>query len=180
MAKIVPFRALRYNPEKIDRMEDVVTPPYDIIDEKAQAVLLSKNPFNMIQLDLTKQAGVTPAADRYEGARQLFVRWQEERVFIRDAAPAVYLYHIRYHLPNGRSFIRKGLVSLVGLAEFDEGIVKPHEKTFRSVTDDRLRLIDTCQAQFSQVFSLYSDNQGEVMAALEDACPPQGQPRRVW
>jgi uncharacterized protein (DUF1015 family) len=173
MAKIVPFRALRYNPEKIDRMEDVVTPPYDIIDEKAQAVLLSKNPFNMIQLDLTKQAGVTPAADRYEGARQLFVRWQEERILIRDSAPAIYLYHIRYNLPNGRTFIRKGLVSLVGLAEFDEGIVKPHEKTFRSVTDDRLRLIDTCQAQFSQVFSLYSDNQGEVMAALEEACPPE-------
>ena len=64
MAKIVPFRALRYNPEKIDRMEDVVTPPYDVIDEKAQAALLSKNPYNMIQLDLTKHAGVAPAAGR--------------------------------------------------------------------------------------------------------------------
>ena len=173
MAKIAPFRGLRFNPEKIDRMEDVVTPPYDVIDEKAQVALLSKNPYNMIQLDLTKHAGVTPAAGRYEGAKNLFDRWQEEGVLIRDSKPAMYLYHIRYNLPNGRSFTRKGLVCLVGLAEFDEGIVKPHEKTFRSVTDDRLKLIETCQAQFSQVFSLYSDENGEIIAALEGACPQE-------
>jgi uncharacterized protein (DUF1015 family) len=173
MAKIVPFRGLRFNPEKIDRMEDVVTPPYDVIDEKAQVALLSKNPYNMIQLDLTKHAGVAPAAGRYEAAKKLFDRWQEEGVLIRDREPAIYLYHIRYQLSNGRSFTRKGLVGLVGLAEFAEGIVKPHEKTFRSVTDDRLKLIDTCQAQFSQVFSLYADENGEIMAALEAACPPE-------
>ncbi|MBU4262676.1 MAG: DUF1015 domain-containing protein [Proteobacteria bacterium] len=173
MAKIVPFRGLRFNPEKIDRMEDVVTPPYDVIDEKAQAALLSKNPYNMIQLDLTKHAGVAPAAGRYEGAKNLFDRWQEECVLIRDKEPAIYLYHIRYNLPNGRTFTRKGLVCLVGLAEFDQGIVKPHEKTFRSVTDDRLKLIDTCQAQFSQVFSIYSDENGEIMAALEGGCPKE-------
>ncbi|MBI5558565.1 MAG: DUF1015 domain-containing protein [Deltaproteobacteria bacterium] len=173
MAKIVPFRGLRFNPEKIDRMEDVVTPPYDIIDEKSQAALLAKNAYNMIQLDLTKHAGVTPAADRYEGAKKLFARWQEEEVLIRDGEPAIYLYHVKYHLPNGRGFTRKGLVSLVGLAEFDEGIVKPHEKTFRSVTDDRLKLIDTCQAQFSQIFSLYSDTGGEIMGELERACPSE-------
>jgi uncharacterized protein (DUF1015 family) len=173
MAKIAPFRGLRFNPEKIDRMEDVVTPPYDVIDEKAQVALLSKNPYNMIRLDLTKHAGVAPAAGRYEGAKNLFDRWQEEGVLIRDSEPAMYLYHIRYHLPNGRSFTRKGLVCLVGLAEFDEGIVKPHEKTFRSVTDDRLKLINTCQAQFSQVFSLYSDENGEIIAALEGACPQE-------
>jgi uncharacterized protein (DUF1015 family) len=173
MAKIAPLRGLRFNPEKIDRMEDVVTPPYDVIDEKAQAALLSKNPYNMIQLDLTKHAGVAPAAGRYEGAKNLFDRWQEGGVLIRDSDPAMYLYHIRYNLPNGRSFTRKGLVCLVGLAEFNEGIVKPHEKTFRSVTNDRLKLIETCQAQFSQVFSLYSDENGEIIAALEGACPQE-------
>ncbi|MEW6519250.1 MAG: DUF1015 domain-containing protein [Thermodesulfobacteriota bacterium] len=173
MAKIVPFRGLRYNPEKIDHLEDVVTPPYDVIDEKAQGALRAKNPYNMIQLDLTKHAGVAPAAGRYEEAKNLFDRWQEEGVLIRDQEPAIYLYHIEYNLPNGRAFTRKGLVCLVGLAEFDQGIIKPHEKTFRSVTDDRLKLIDTCQAQFSQVFSLYSDEHGEIMAALEKGCPPE-------
>lgn len=171
MAKIAPFRGLRYNPEKINRMEDVVTPPYDVIDEKSQVALLAKNPFNMIQLDLTKQAGKETAADRYDGAKKIFEQWQDDNVLIRETEPIMYLYNTTYSLANGRTFTRKGLVALVGLAEFDEGIVKPHEKTFRGVTDDRLRLIDTCQAQFSQIFSLYSDADGKIMTALETVCP---------
>ena len=173
MAKIAPFRGLRYNPEKINHMEDVVTPPYDVIDEKSQAALLAKNPFNMIQLDLTKQAGEEPPADRYDGAKKIFEQWQEDNILIRETEPIIYLYNTTYTLSNGRTFTRKGLVSLVALAEFDEGVVKPHEKTFRGVTDDRLRLIDTCQAQFSQIFSLYPDEQGIIMAALETACPDE-------
>ena len=37
MASIIPFRGLRYNRDKIDDLAHVVTPPYDIIDEAAQA-----------------------------------------------------------------------------------------------------------------------------------------------
>ena len=40
MAVVAPFRGVRYNPEKIERLEDVVTPPYDVIstdDEKKTA-----------------------------------------------------------------------------------------------------------------------------------------------
>lgn len=171
MAKIAPLKGLRFNPEKIVRMEDVVTPPYDVIDEKAKIALLAKNPYNMIQLDLTKNAGEALGADRYETARDLFQLWQEREVLIRDSEPTIYLYHTTYSLANGRTFTRKGLVALVGLAEFNEGVVKPHEKTFRSVTDDRLRLIDTCQAQFSQIFSLYSDPENEILTILQGACP---------
>lgn len=173
MARIAPFRGLRYNPDKVEHLEDVVTPPYDVIDAKAQNALLAKNPYNMIQLDLTKHAGETPSEERYANARRRFERWQEEEILIRDQEPGIYLYHIDYTLPNGGTYTRKGLVTLVQLAEFEEGVVKPHEKTFRSVTDDRLRLMDTCQAQFSQVFSLYPDDKGEIMAALESACPEE-------
>lgn len=169
MAKVVPFRGLRFNAEKIDRMEDVVTPPYDVVDSKAQAALLEKNPYNMIQLDLTKNAGEQVADDRYEKARDHFQNWQDQGVLVRDEQPAIYLYFIDYTLSNGKKFTRKGLVALVELAEFEKGIVKPHEKTFRGVTDDRLRLTEACQAQFSQVFSLYSDEQGKVISALEEA-----------
>jgi uncharacterized protein (DUF1015 family) len=68
---------------------------------------------------------------------------------------------------------RKGLVCLTGLAEFSEGIVKPHEQVFRGVVTDRLRLLDACRTQFSQVFSLYPDSPGEVMALLEEAREPE-------
>jgi uncharacterized protein (DUF1015 family) len=172
MAFIAPFRGLRYNPEKIQQLEEVVTPPYDIIDEQAQAALYKKNPYNMIQLDLSKNFTSASLTDeRYAGARRIFDRWQQEEILIRDRLPVIYLYGIDYRLPSGKTLTRKGFLSLVRLADFSEGIIKPHEKTFAKVTSDRLRLLETCHAQFSPIFSLYSDPQAQVMDLLEKASP---------
>lgn len=173
MARIAPLRGLRYNLAKITALEDVVSPPYDVIDEQSHNALLKKNPYNMIQLDLTKSvdAAGNQSDERYQKARQTFEHWQQEEILVRDPLPTVYLYHTEYSIPSGKKFIRKGLLALAGLAEFAEGVVKPHEKTFRGVTTDRLRLLDTCQAQFSPIFSLYSDPAGQVMALLEAAKP---------
>ena len=48
MAIVAPFRPVRFNPGKIKHLEDIVTPPYDIIDEKNQASFQARNPYNMI------------------------------------------------------------------------------------------------------------------------------------
>jgi uncharacterized protein (DUF1015 family) len=173
MTFIAPFRGLRYNSEKISRMEEVVTPPYDVIDEKAQAEFLAGNPFNVIKLDLSKSSSVSTDTDRYQRARDLLEEWQLKQIFIRDLLPAIYLYHIDYNHPTGQRLTRKGLVSLVRLAEFSEGVVKPHEKTFRGVVTDRLRLLDTCRTQFSQIFSIYPDETNEIMTKLEASCPAE-------
>ncbi|MBU0673757.1 MAG: DUF1015 domain-containing protein [Proteobacteria bacterium] len=168
MALIAPFRGLRYNSTRVPKLEEVVTPPYDVIDRKAQEDLLKKNPYNMIQLDLSKNidpAGMTD--ERYRHSRDLLEQWQAEGILVRDSEPAVYLYFIEYQHPSGRRLTRKGLVCLTGLAEFSEGIVKPHEQIFRGVVTDRLRLLDTCRTQFSQVFALYPDQEGAVMSSLE-------------
>mgnify|MGYP005841788891 CR=1 FL=1 len=172
MARTAPFNGLRYNPDKITRFEDVVTPPYDVINAAAQEDFEKKNPYNMIQLDLSKsirQEELTAA--RYEHAEKLLESWQQEGVLVRDDQPAIYLYTIDYLHPSGRRLTRKGLVCLVELTEFSAGIVKPHEQTFSGVITDRLRLLDTCRTQFSQVFSLYSDANNEVMTTLESVSP---------
>jgi len=171
MAIIAPFCALRFNPEKVACMEDVVTPPYDVIDEKGQAAFQARNPCNMIYLDISKSPGKGDVSDeRYNSALDHFNTWQEENILIRDVEPAFYLYIIDYKLPSGLRFTRKGFIGLVKLSEFSEGIVKPHEETFDTVTADRLRLMDTCEAQFSQIFSLYSDPEMQIMTTLEGGC----------
>ncbi|NTV12695.1 MAG: DUF1015 domain-containing protein [Desulfobulbaceae bacterium] len=177
MALIAPFRGLRYNPEKIANLEEVVTPPYDVIDERAQADLLRRNPFSMIRLDLSKSVKSEEMTEaRYQQSRQLLDEWLAAGVLRRDETPAIYLYFIDYLHPSGRRLTRKGLVCLTGLAEFSEGIVKPHEQVFRGVVTDRLRLLDACRTQFSQVFSIFPDPVGEVMTLLEAAreAEPQG------
>lgn len=171
MARIAPLCGVRYNTEKINKMEDVVSPPYDVIDMQSQAALIKKNPYNMINLDLRKSVEVDELAeDRYQQASERFNNWLAESVLIQEQQPAIYLYSTDYTIPSGKKFTRKGFISLAGLAEFAEGIVKPHEKTFRGVTTDRLNLIDACKAQFSPIFSLYSDPTGDVMTCLEEAC----------
>jgi uncharacterized protein (DUF1015 family) len=170
MAIIAPFRGLRFNPEKVNKLEDVVTPPYDVISAEDGIKFLEKNIYNMIQLDLRNSShDEEENAGRYEQANDLFVRWQDEGVLIRDEQPAIYLYYIDYVHPSGRRLTRKGLISLVGLAEFSEGIVKPHEKTFEAVISDRMRLMEKCRAQFSKVFSIYPDKRQSVITTLEQA-----------
>lgn len=174
MAIVAPFRGVRFNPEKIRNMEEVVTPPYDVISEEDGAKFFEKNAYNMIQLDLRNTSQDTDDnTDRYVRARTLFEAWQEEGVLIRDEQPAMYLYCITYTHPSGRRMTRKGLICLVGLAEFSEGIVKPHEKTFEAVIVDRLQLMCECQAQFSKVFSMFRDKENVVISTLEQAREPE-------
>ncbi|WP_456388046.1 DUF1015 domain-containing protein [Desulfolithobacter sp.] len=173
MAVIAPFRGVRFNPDKI-RVEDVVTPPYDVISDEDGAALVQKNPYNMIRLDLRSSSEKDgESRERYTGARDRFDSWQEEAVLIRDEKPAIYLYYIDYTHPSGQRLTRKGMVALVGLAEFSEGIVRPHEKTFAGVVSDRIELMDECQAQFSQVFSIYPDSDQEIIRTLEQAREPE-------
>lgn len=169
MAFIAPLKGVRYNPERIGKIDDVVTPPYDVVTEKSVESYASKTPYSMIRLDITKNPGPSESGDaRYNEAASLFRQWLAEGVLIRDQQDSLYLYEIEYlHPPTGRKRVRKGFVCLVGLAEFSEGVVKPHEKTFDTVIQDRLKLTACCQAQFSQVFSLFPDKDNEVIGLLE-------------
>lgn len=168
MALVAPLRGIHFNQQKVSDLAEVVTPPYDVISEKDGAAYLEKNPYSMIRLDLRNTSGKSErGASNYEAARDLFNTWLKEGVLKRDAAPAMYLYITEYTHPSGRKMTRKGLVSLVGLAEFSEGIVKPHEQTFEGVIGDRLRLMETCKAQFSQIFSIYPDRENAIIEILE-------------
>ena len=170
MAFIAPLKGVRFNTEKAGKLDDLVTPPYDVIKEDTVKSFIAKNPYSMVRLDITKIPGLaTGGEERYLEAATLFRKWQEEGVLIRDEQEAVYLYETTYSLSSGKKLVRKGLLCLVGLAEFSEGVVKPHERTFETVIADRLELIKHCQAQFSQVFSLYSDAENRVLGLLERA-----------
>ncbi|MDH3348509.1 MAG: DUF1015 domain-containing protein [Desulfobulbaceae bacterium] len=173
MAIIASFRGVRFNPEKINNLEEVVTPPYDVISEQDGEAFLQKNQYNMIQLDLRNNSQTGEGSnERYAEAARRFAAWQDEGILIREDVPSIYLYYTEYKHPSGRRLIRKGLVSLVGLAEFSEGIVKPHEKTFDGVVAERLELMETCQAQFSKIFSIYSDPTNSIISMLEEAREP--------
>ena len=168
MAFIAPLKGVRFNPQKVGKLDDVVTPPYDVISANGVDSYRTRNPYSMIRLDIIKSLGPGDEDNsRYQEAADLFNQWLEEKVLVRDQEPGIYLYQTEYSHPSGKRLTRKGFVALVGLAEFAEGVVKPHEQTFDTVIADRLRLTACCKAQFSQIFSLYSDPRNEIMTQLE-------------
>jgi len=169
MAFITPFKGIRYNIEKAGKLEDLISPPFDIINNNAEEALRSRNPYNVIRLDLAKNPGQDKnvAPYRFTDAAALLDLWIKEGILVQDQEQALYPYDVEYILPNGTKRIRKGFVCLVALSEFGEKIVKPHERIFDSVLNDRLELTRQCRAQFSQVFSTFSDPDNRAVALLE-------------
>jgi uncharacterized protein (DUF1015 family) len=58
MAFIAPLKGVRFNTEKAGRLDDIVTPPYDVIKEETVNSFVSKNPYSMVRLDITKIPGL--------------------------------------------------------------------------------------------------------------------------
>jgi len=56
MAEIEPLRALRYNPDRTDGLQNVVAPPYDVIDDDQRQELLERSPYNVVAIDLPEAA----------------------------------------------------------------------------------------------------------------------------
>jgi len=51
VAEVKPFRALRYDPERV-ALDQVVAPPYDVIDDDARSRYLARSPYNVVRLTL--------------------------------------------------------------------------------------------------------------------------------
>ena len=93
----------------------------------------------------------------------------KKNILVQDNKDTIYRYDIEYSLPGKAGIVRKGFVCLVQLSDFSEGIIRPHEKTFPGVINDRLELTRVCRAQFSKVFGVYSDKENEVILTLASA-----------
>ncbi len=168
MANVLPFKGILYNPEKIEDFSDVIAPPYDVISPQEQEQFHRRHPNNIIRLILGNIYETdTPENNRYTRAANYFKTWTNEKILVRDEKPALYLNSVVFPI-EGVTVVRYGLVALVGLEPFEKGIVLPHEKTFSKVKSERLELIKACHANFSPIFSLYSDEEG-ILDSLKEA-----------
>jgi len=157
MAQIAPFRGICFNPSRGDGLDLVVSPPYDVIDSTLQQRLFDRSSYNIVRLILgTTHDGDDAENNRYTRSAVLFQQWRDEQVLVRDEEPAIYLYDQHYQIGE-QAIVRKGFIALARIEEFASGMVKPHEQTRFDWCRDRLQLLRHCRANFSPVFSLYSD-----------------------
>lgn len=163
MAEIAPFRGFRYNLERIPDLADVVIPPYDVISKREQENFYARNAHSMIRLELGKSSAEDSEEDNAHTRAAHFLReWLMQRILIRDDQPAIYYYELDFSLRPQTRQTRYGFISLLRLEDFASGGVRPHEKTFQAIKDERLRLMLTTRANLSPVFALYSDPAGLV------------------
>ena len=166
MATIAPFRGILYDQDRIGKLSDVVTPPYDVISERQRKMYFDRHPQNVIRLVLSKEEpDDTEQNNRYTRAAAFFRSWLNEGILKRDSQPALYLTEMDFSNED-EARTRLGFIALVQLEDFDKGGILPHEKTFSGTREDRLRLIQASKAHFCPIFSLFSDPNNDVVDPL--------------
>ena len=153
--RIEPFRALMYNRRVAGDPAQVVAPPYDLIGAARQQQLYDRSPYNVVRLELAREA------DRYGAAEKTLADWLAARVVEQSAHPAIFQYTQTFDV-EGRLLHRTGFIARVRLEEFDRGRIVPHEKTFPAAKEDRLRLLTALQINTSSIFGLYSGKHPEL------------------
>src|SRR6266567_1490868 len=93
MADVQPLRGIRYVPEVVGDLAQVVTPPYDVISEDAQARYYAQNPYNVIRLELGQEQPTDNKLDnRYTRAAATFAEWRYQGILRQETTPCFYLY----------------------------------------------------------------------------------------
>ena len=160
MADVQPLKALRYDPAVAGPLEDLIAPPYDVIDDEGRAELAAKSPHNVVELDLPPS---------YEAAAETLAEWRQSGVLTQEDEPAIWALRQDYSAPDGSSRSRNGFFARVRVEDYGAGRIRPHERTHPGPKEDRLRLTRATRANLSPIFSLFPDVGGAATETLAHA-----------
>lgn len=171
MAEVQPLRTLRYAPEVVGSVEDVIAPPYDVIDAELRASLAGRSPYNVVEIDLPEAPS---GGDRYQHAREVLDEWTDAGAIVQEDEPAIWVLRQEYTAPDGSAQVRTGFFARVRVEDYGAGRIRPHERTHPGPKEDRLRLTRATQANLSPIFSLFPDRDGTTAEVLTQAA--EGEP----
>jgi uncharacterized protein (DUF1015 family) len=186
MADIHPFRALRYDLERVPAAQ-VVTQPYDKITPAMQDRYYAASPYNLVRIILGRRGpGDTATNNVYTRAAAHARDWRNAGILRQDASPSIYTYSQTFTAPSGTSFERRGFIALGRVEDYAAKVVFRHEQTLSKPKADRLDLLRATRAHYEQLFLLYEDS-GKIDSLLATAQPPTidvadeyGVAHRVW
>jgi uncharacterized protein (DUF1015 family) len=158
MADLQPLRTLRYEPAAAGSLEDVIAPPYDVIDAELRARLAARSPYNVVEIDLPPS---------YAEAAATMADWSERGVLVREDDPAVWVLRQDYDAPDGERRSRTGVLARVRVDEYGPGRIRPHERTHPGPKQDRLELTRATRTNLSPIFSLFGDGDGVAARAMQ-------------
>ena len=155
MATLRPFRALRPEPA---HAKDVSAVPYDVVNRDEARELARGNPLSFLHVsrpEIDLENSVDPhSAQVYAKAASNFQTLISRAPLVREKEPSLYVYKIVMRL-NGATIEQTGIAGTFSIDEYDDGIIKRHEKTRQDKEDDRTRHVITLKAQTGPVFLAY-------------------------
>lgn len=184
MAIVKPFQCVR--PEE-SYAHLVAALPYDVYNRKEACEVTAGNPRSFLNIDRPETQfsdDVDTYDDRvYEKANQMLKSWISDGTLQKDPAEAYYIYEL---IMDGRS--QTGIVACSSIDDYAEGIIKKHENTREEKELDRIRHVDTTDAQTGPIFLAYRSKEAinrlvaEVTAErpLYDFTAEDGVTHRVW
>jgi uncharacterized protein (DUF1015 family) len=182
--RLHPFDALRPAPELAATVAAV---PYDVVNRSEAAELARGNPHSFLHVgrsDIDLPADTDPHDPRiYTKAREALDRFVAQGVLVREGVPALYLYR---QIMSGRA--QTGLVGCVHIDDYEQDVIRKHEKTRQDKEDDRTRHVQTLGAHAEPVFLTYRGRtEIDVLAEpvmssepLYDFTAPDGVRHTVW
>jgi len=166
MANILPFAALRYDPQRVS-LAQVVTQPYDKITPRMQERYYAASPYSLVRIILGRRLPQDNTEENvYTRAAASFRDWRRNEILRQDFAPSLYVYSQRFTAPGTKQeHERRGFIALGHLEDYSAKIVFRHEQTLAKPKADRLDLLRATRAHFGQLFMLYEDS-GEIDSLL--------------
>ena len=162
--QIRPFKSWCARP---DQAANVAAVPYDVVNTAEAAGLAAGNPYSFLHIsraEIDMTPGIDPYSDQvYKQGCDTLSRFQKDGILIQESTPQLFLY--RQTMGN---HVQRGIVACCSTAEYEQKIIKIHEKTRQDKEDDRTRHINTLNAQSGPVFLLYRDD-ATIDALVRDA-----------
>jgi uncharacterized protein (DUF1015 family) len=151
MASLHPFRALRPAPATAPQVSSV---PYDVVTTDEARHLAADNPLSFLHVtrsEIDLPQGTDPYADDvYSRARDNFAALRARAPLVLDDEPSLYFYRLRM---GGHE--QTGVAGCFSVDEYDQDVIKKHERTRRDKEDDRTRHMVELRAQTGIVFLTY-------------------------
>lgn len=184
MAVIKPFRAYR---PKNGLEAEIAALPYDVYNREEATTVVQGKPLSFLNIDRAEtqfEATVDTYDDRvYQKAHDLLWGMIEQGQFVQEDKSVYYIYELTM---NGR--VQTGIVACASVDDYQNQVIKKHENTRADKELDRIRHVDTCNAQTGPIFLAYRANAvlREILGrtkqnpALYDFTSDDGITHRVW
>jgi len=167
--KVKAFKAWRPTQEKVEQVASV---PYDVVDKAQAAALAENNPdsfLHVVRAEIDLPADTNPYSDEvYAKAKANLQRLMDDGILIRESEPSLYLYSQQMG-----DHVQFGIVATCHTDDYETGKIKIHEKTRRVKEEDRIRYVDTQNANTGPVFLAYRDHEtiNEIVEQTKKTAP---------